>query len=139
ANLSFGRLPKSEFDKLLGISQLMVKKDFLFQHITDFRRFFENKRFNLINEKNTVFISIPLVEIKRMPETSNAIGYKYLKTAFQMLFLNKLYSLSRQKKLFSGYLLMLILEALKGKQFIFAALKDAVYDKNKMNRLKKGF
>ena len=139
ANLSFGRLPKSEFDKLLDISQIMVKKDFLFQHIKDFKDFFKKKKFNLITEKNTVFISIPLVEIKKMPDTANAIDYKYMKIAFQMLFLNKLYSLSRQKKLFSGYLLMLIIEALKGKSFIFNALKDAVYDKNKMNRLKKGF
>lgn len=135
ANLSFGRLPKREFDKLLDISQIMATKEFFLQHIGEFKKFLENKGFNLINEKNSVFISIPLVEIKRV----KAIDYKYMKEAFQMLFLNRLYSLNYQKKLFSGYLVMLVIEALRGKRFIFDALKDAVYNKNKMHRLKKGF
>ena len=138
ANLAFNKLPKKEFDKLINISQIMARKDLFFQHFEDFKRFFKEGKFNLINEKNTVFISIPLVEVNKV-KNIKTIDYKYLKDAFQMLFLNKLYSLNYQKKLFSSYPAWLLLEALKGKRFILAALKEAITDKNKRYILKKGF
>ena len=100
------------------------------------KKTFYEKRFGIINDKNTAFISIPLIETKNL----NVLDYGTMKKAFQMKFLDKLYSLKYQKNLLkSKYPIYLLKESLNEKGFILKVIKDALLDKSKLYKLKRGF
>jgi hypothetical protein len=88
---AFSDLPKEVFSKLLNLNQLMVKKDFFLRNINKF-----NSNLDFITDKNTVFVSIPLLRLKK----SSEINYKYLDIAFRPTFRDKLYSFIYQRKIF---------------------------------------
>ena len=133
ANFAFNNLPKKEFDRLLDASQIMATKNFFIKNLGKFKKFFKQQEFSLISNKNTAFISIPLVEIKNL----KSIDYKTMKTAFQFKFLDRLYSLRHQMKIFP-YMINLLLLGLR-KKFLLKAIKDSLLDRNSLAKFIKGF
>jgi hypothetical protein len=132
-DLSYRRIEKKEFNSLIDLSQLMVKKEFLFQNIELFKSYYKGKKIEVVNTDNTVFISYPLVKIKR----KFYIDYISLKKSFEFKFLNKLYSLKYNKNRFLYvYLFYLFLFSLNGNFFLLKILFETLKDKDKKKRLK---
>lgn len=95
----FKSLSPNNFISLLNINQIMVSKKYFFNNFSSFQIYFSKDFFGMINEKNTVFVSIPLVRI----EESKIIDYDIMKTAFKMEFLYKVHSLIHQRKFLNKY------------------------------------
>ncbi len=126
------RRAKEEFPKLLDINQLMVTKKFFLNNISSFNDLFKNKYFFLINQENTIFVSIPLVYIKKLRN----ISYENMKKAFEMRFTDRLFYLLHKKKLLSDkYLYVLILASLLQKPFILRYLLNSVFNKKNWDKL----
>ncbi len=125
---------REDFNKLINISQLMVKKDFFLNNIDKFNQALESG-FDFVNEKNTIFVSIPLVRIKHI----NKINYESFVKAFNMRFIDKLYSLILQKNIFySFYPYKLIIGSfLKGEIFILKYIYEFAKNKETWDKLKK--
>lgn len=81
-----------------------------------------------------VFISIPLVRINKF----RGVNYRSFKKAFQMKFLDKLYSQYYQNKLISKYVPSLFIFSLLKNRFILRALYDNILDADKLRKIKKG-
>lgn len=121
-----------EFYNLLDISQLMVTKNYFLENIKSFKNFFKNKKFNLMNKENTIFISIPLIQIKKL----RTISYENMKKAFEMRFIDRLFSATYQKRLvLSRYPYQLIIASLLGKPFILRYLTESIFNKNNWDKL----
>lgn len=137
AKVAFLKLQKQWFNSLLRSQQLMLKKSYFLNNYNSLRGDIIQNNFNFIKEQNTVFVSIPLVKLSSIPLKN----YEKQGIAFQMKFLDKLYSLYYQKRLFtSTYIYNLLIKALFGKRFIFSAIKNVLSDKKKLEKAKnKGF
>jgi len=126
------RRAKKEFPKLLDINQLMVTKKFFLENIESFRSLFNNNSFNLIDDKNTVFVSVPLVSIKKL----RSIEYEEMKKAFEIRFMDKIFSLIYQRRIFfNKYVYSLFLESLFSKPFILKYLFKSVFNKKNWDKL----
>ena len=131
--LSFKIIKRKDFEKLLDINQLMVKKSYFLKYFTRFKKAFKENKINFLNRKTTIFVSIPLVEI----EDIKIYDYAIIKKAFDLKFLYNLYSLlHKNKRKGFCYLSSLMLEILKGKRFIFTALLETITSKDKWRKLK---
>ncbi|MBT4165945.1 glycosyltransferase [archaeon] len=127
---AFRRCPK-EFHKLLDINQLMVKKQFFLNNLEQFKNLTNNKPFKLINKQNTIFISIPLIKIKKL----RTINYEDMTKAFEIRFIDKLFSSTSKKNIiFSSYPYNLLLHSIT-KPFIFKHLKKSILNKNNWDKL----
>lgn len=124
------RRTKEEFPRLLDINQLMVTKEFFLKNIGSFRDLFKDKIFNLINQENTVFVSVPLVSIKKLRN----IRHENMKKAFEIRFMDKLFSLIYQRRIFSSnYIYNLLLEFRK--PFILRYFFNSVFNKKNWDKL----
>jgi len=127
---AFRRCPK-EFHKLLDINQLMTKKDFFLNNLKQFQNLSNNKPFTLINKQNTIFISIPLIKIKKL----RTIDYEDMIKAFEIRFIDKLFaSTSKKNIIFSPYPYNLLLHSIT-KPFIFKHLYKSTLNKNNWDKL----
>jgi len=124
------RRANQEFHNLLDINQLMVKKDFFIKHYEDFKNLFNNQGFNLINKKNTIFVSLPLLQIKKL----RTISYENMKKSFEIRFFDILLSEFYKKKYITLYPLYLAFSSLKN-PFIFKYLKEAIFNKDNWDKL----
>lgn len=134
-------LEREQFYGLLNINQIAVSKEYFIRNIDKFKDIFSGKIIDFINEKNTAFIAIPLVQIKSNRNIKNAIkkiGVENIKKAFQLGFAVKLYSLAKQKKVFSSfYSYKLGIWALfSWNLFLLKYLFKFVRDKENLNKLK---
>ncbi len=131
SKFAFKRIGK-EATKLIDINQIMVKKDFFLQNILEFEKMVREKDSELINEKNTAFVSIPLVSVNRFKK----IEYEKMKKAFEMRFQNNLFSLVYQKKILTNsYPYLLFLKSIIGKGFILKYLLEMMKDKSNKDKL----
>ncbi|MAH03327.1 hypothetical protein CMI39_00905 [Candidatus Pacearchaeota archaeon] len=128
---SFNTLKKEDFYKILNINQLMVRKNYFLNNLKSFQKLFHGEVCNLLNDKNTVFISIPLVKIQSVGK----IPYKDMKNVFNTPFFDKLFSLVRQKKILDPYMFKLFLLSYPGKKFIFKYLFERALDKESWEAL----
>ncbi|MBI2632408.1 glycosyltransferase [Candidatus Pacearchaeota archaeon] len=137
AKVGYLKLEKPWFNSLLIPEQIMIRKSYFLKNYNRLKYCFLENNLNFIEDKNTVFVSIPLVKIKNMPLKN----YEKQGIAFQMKFLDKLYSLYFQKKLLvSSYFYSLLVNAFFGKIFMFKAVKNALHDKKKLEKAKsRGF
>ena len=126
ARRAFKTINKKDFDKLIYIEQLMFTKTFFLKNISKIKKLAYNEEVDIITEKNTVFVSIPLIRVEKI----NQVKYKSIRNAFRMKFLDKLYSLKYQKKFYSLYPYKLILQGLFGKAFILKCLKETLNPEN---------
>tara|TARA_Y100000034_G_scaffold45936_1_gene56474 strand:+ start:3854 stop:5488 length:1635 start_codon:yes stop_codon:yes gene_type:complete len=128
---SFNTLKKDDFYKILNINQLMVRKNYFLNNLKSFQKLFYGGVYNLLNDKNTVFISIPLVKIKGVGE----IPYKDMKNVFNTPFFDKLFSLVHKKKIFDPYVFKLLFLSYPGKKFVFRYLSERFFDKGSWEAL----
>lgn len=131
SKFSFKRIG-NESNKLIDINQLMIEKNFFIKNIQSFIRLYRGENINLINEENTVFVSIPLISIRK----TKKIKYKDMMKAFEMRFQNVLFSLYYRKKLFfNAYLYKLLLKSILGNFFIIRYLLELKKDKTNTDKL----
>lgn len=105
----------------------MVTKDFFIKNFETIKKAYEIDIIGFINDKNTAFVSIPLVSITMFrkdffnnSEFSKELGF-FLFSAHRELY-------SKRKNPFKMliYSLFLIKEALSGKRFIFHQLYERI-------------
>jgi len=132
AKRAFEKISSLSFNSLIVPEQIMVSKDYFLKNIHVFTQFLNKKNSILIKKDNTIFVSIPLITIKKI----HALEYSVMKEAFQMKFLDKLYSLYNQKKFFSLYPAALFLNSLKNHGIILKVIKETVRDSDKLKKLK---
>lgn len=130
SKVAFERIGK-EANRLININQLMAKKDFFLKNISLFKDLFKGREVNLINEKNTAFISIPLLTINK----TNIIKYNEMVKAFVMKFEDRLFTLVYQKNPFNIYPYNLFLTGLFGKRFILRYLTESLFNQEKWDKL----
>ncbi len=135
SKLAFNKIGSKKFHLLSNNSQLIFEKKYFIKNFEKIKEYLFDKSKEIMNEKNTIFVSVPLVEV---PSVISA-DYDTIKKAFQMRFLDKLYSIKYKKNIFSLYPINLFLESLKGKRFILASIKDSLGNKSKINKLIRGF
>lgn len=120
-------LNKGSFKKSLQLPQLLIEKKYFLDNLESIRRGDLD-----INEFS--FVSLPLVIVSHLPQLSEEDFNK----AFQLKFLDRLYSLWFQKKiLFHPYLYFLVIEALRNKT-IRNILSKNLKDQKKLRKVKKG-
>lgn len=135
ARAAFAALEKRDFNLCLNLSQIMIKKEYFLDNLEQFKAALNGEIFSLIEDKNTSFISIPLLSINKIL----GIEYQVFKKAFQLKFLDALYALYYQKKLlFNPYLYSLIFNSLFNNHFLLKAIKENLSDKKKLSKFKKG-
>lgn len=131
SKFAFGRI-KNKANNLIDINQIMVRKDFFQQNIAIFKRLFNGENINLIEEKNTAFVSTPLVSIKK----NKKINYEDMIKSFEMKFPNFLFSLMYKNKLFfSSYPYKLLFRSIFGNSFIIKYLLELKKSKNTKEKL----
>jgi hypothetical protein len=114
---------------MITVPQLMFKKDYFMKNIDKIKDFVKGRNLSLI--ENPVFVSIPLLKILKIKN----VAFDSLSKSFQMKFLDKLYSLYHQKKIwFSLYPYFLLLSSLKN-NFILKSLYLTIRDKDKLNKI----
>jgi len=124
---------RDKFNFFLNINQFMVTKDYFLKNIEMFKGIFDGRQIKFVNEKNTVFVSIPLIRINNLVVKD----YEIMKKAFDFNFLYQLHSLKYRKKIFSDlYIYALFLEVIKGKTFLLKSIIETLKDKSKKIRLK---
>lgn len=128
---AFKTNPKAEFDKFVRLDQLMVKKNYFIKNINLFRSFVNGEVIDLINDINTVFVSIPLIRINNL----DIRQYSLLSPFFRFNFLDEIYSMVLKKRP-SRYLFKLLIASLFGKKFIFKAIKQSVFNKVNISMIK---
>src|SRR3989344_5235789 len=112
---AFPILKADKFNQAITINQIAVTKKYFIKNIDKFREFFNGNKIDIINEKNTAFISIPLVKINKI----NKMDSKTFSTFFhQKNFIFDASLLFKQKRLFaSRYFYRLIFILLKNRSF----------------------
>ncbi len=127
---------KRTYSKLLDKAQMMVTKDYFLDNLNLFNGIYKDKGVEFINEKNTAFVSVPLVKILR-PKRIKVNSLSKLEYNFKVL--ETLAHLVHTKKLLSSkYIYHLVLESLHPKKiFIVEYLTKLLFNKNKMNTIRK--
>ncbi len=134
AKYAFAILPPQKILPLLHLQQLMIKRNYFLAHLKEFRQFAQHKNLLPITNKNTVFISIPLVEIKDIPCGDD----ETLEKVFLPKYENILRSLSYKRKLFtSSYLYRLLIFSILHQPFIIRHLFRRFMNKTKILMRKK--
>ena len=80
---AYRKLSSKNFASCLNINQLMVDKHYFIKNYTAFKKVFEGDEISFINEKNSVFVDIPLIQIKDV----KIKDYKVMKEVFRFKFL----------------------------------------------------
>ena len=113
----------------------MVSKNYFFKHLENFKEFYNGRIINIINDENTIFVSIPLIRAFYSPQ----MNYQIMKKVFKINFLNDLTSRIYEKRLFtSSYLYSLIIHSLRtNRTFIMRYLLDFLFNKNKVKTFKR--
>ncbi|MFH1358680.1 MAG: glycosyltransferase [archaeon] len=124
---------KNNFNKLLNINQIAVTKNFFFNNLKKFKKIFNNDTIDFINNDNTVFISIPLVQIKNLRIKSD----NEINKAFRMKFFDKLYLLIQSKKIISNrYIYDFFIESLfRGDFLLLKSFFGYIFNKENLIRL----
>jgi len=131
AKRAFNNLEKTEFNKLLDINQLIVTKDYFLKNLKLFKSLFFGKTEDILTEENTIFVSIPLLRLKKKIKTD----YSILAKSSRMKFLDKLCVIFFQRSI-SLYPFKLVIAIIFGKKFIFKHLKNEIFTDFSWHKLK---
>ncbi len=108
---AFNILKNNEFNKALSLNQIMVTKDYFMENIHKFKSFFNRKTIDIVHEKNTCFISIPLVRINKINKMESEVFDVFF---HQKNFIFEMEILLKQKILFiSAYFYKMLYLMLK--------------------------
>ena len=132
AKKAFYNIPRKDFNEMLTIGQIMVKKDFFLRNIDKFK----DKKIDFVNENNTIFVSIPLIKLNNIKYKSE---YNIMSKAFKAKFIDNIYSLIYQKKIiYNGYIYKLVAHSLLyGENFVLFHLYKSILNKENFNKIKK--
>ncbi|NCO11749.1 hypothetical protein CO038_01100 [Candidatus Pacearchaeota archaeon CG_4_9_14_0_2_um_filter_39_13] len=120
---ALGILDKRKVSQALTINQISVSNEYFMKNISKFRSFFEGKEIDMLNEKNTCFISIPLLRLNKINNMDSEVFNEFF---HQKNFIVELSSLLRRKRLLgSKYAYRLIYLALKNPVLLRFFLKSA--------------
>jgi len=120
-------------EKFLDITQLIVKKEFFLENIELFKKMWENEKVYLIDENNTIFVSIPLIKLNKIKEAN----YEIIKKSFSILFFIELtVGLFNKKKIPKSikYGVNLVIESINRKKFILEHIYEKISKKLKTNK-----
>ena len=120
---------------ILNINQLMVRKEFFFNNLENFRKLSNGVVVDFINGENTIFVSFPFVRIK--DDEVKFPGYEIMRKSFKMKFMSEIRTLMFQKKLFQSWYLYKLLVKGVDKPFIIRHLIECFKNKNKFETFKK--
>ncbi len=119
-------LKPEEFSSVVGLSHLMVRKSYFFKNIRQFKAIAQGAPISFISDKTTAFLTIPLVQRKKVP----SLRYTSMDKAFLPLYENQLRVLRYQRRLLTDpYTYFLCLESLFGKSFIARQLITRAWGK----------
>jgi len=119
-------LKPDEFSSVIGLSHLMVRKSYFLKNIDQFKAVAQGEPISFITDKNTAFVTIPLVQRKKVP----SLKYSSMDKVFLPLYENNLRALHYQRRLLiDTYTYFLFLESLFGKYFIARRLITKALDK----------
>ena len=128
------KISRREYNSCLDINQLMITKDYFFKNLEKFKGFInKNKEIDILEEKNTVFVSFPLIRLNKLKTTNKDT----IEKMFDLKFLYNLYALKYQKKFLSGalYLSILLLKSFKGEKFILYSIISSLKDRETQRKL----
>jgi len=132
AKKAFNTLKKEKFNNLVQLGQLIIKKKYFIDNLSRFRNFADGKKEEIINEENTSFVSIPLVELRDFKKTE----YKDMLIAYQMRFRDRLYSIAKRREIFSAYPYKIIIDGIFGDWFVIKYLFKSIFNRDNWLRLK---
>lgn len=127
ANTAHNLLSEEDFSKFVDLGQLMVEKDFFLNNLKNFNNFLNRQAIGILTDKNTAFVSIPLVRLKkdRIPFFKNMTDYA------AMLFVTQLKVLKNKHRLFRNlYPLKLLMYSLFKEPLILKYLIEKAKLKN---------
>jgi len=124
-----------DFHNMVYPDQLMFTKGYFDKNILNMKDIIERKKIPIINDKNTIFVSIPLVRINKFKGAS----YDAMKKGCRMLFLDRAYSLLSKKRASLFYPALIIESLFYGRGFILRHIRDSILNKNLWTRLKVSF
>lgn len=130
-------LNEEKFHELLNINQLMVSKKYFLENIDTFLRVFKGDKLDFVSKENTVFVSIPLIQIESYNKKAiNRLDPKSLDSAFQLNFLMELYSKMYQRKILNSYLYGLFVESIfYNNKYLLKYLINSFFSKEKWSKL----
>lgn len=117
-----GRTSKEEYKPFLDINQLVVSKNFFIKNFELIKKAYLTEKISFVNDKNTAFISIPLIRINSFRKDFFKNKELYKNRFFLFYFHKELYSKRKKPLKLIIYFMSLILEGLAGKKFIFGQL-----------------
>jgi len=135
-------LEKDSFNRLLNINQIVLSKKYFLKNLGKIKGIFSGREIDFVEEKNTAFISIPLVEVNELNrngrECINKLDNHSMEKAYQLGFMVRLYILLHRKKiLFNSYPYKLIINSLlRGDMFVFRYLLGSTLNKENWFRIK---
>ncbi len=134
-------LKKEDFNGLLNINQVMVTKNYFLKNFKKFKEIFNGKQIDIINENNTAFIEIPLVQIEHLSRINriyiNRLDFDSLKKVFRLNFMIDIFLLFSQKKLFKNlYPYKLFINSIiNGNFFILKCLFSSIFSRENRAKL----
>lgn len=114
-------LDYKDFQKIVFLDNIVVRKDYFLKNLDKFKSFFLGKNIDIINKENTSFVRLPLSEIN----SRIVIDYEKRKNISHHIFENNLRQLVYQRKfaLFL-YILRIAKEGYNGNDFMIKYLLD---------------
>ena len=90
---AYHSISKEDFSRLADLRQLLVRKEYFLANINSFRASFKKGKIGFMNDNNSVFVSIPLINITDDKKAS----FDSMEKAFIMKFRDRLFSLLSTK------------------------------------------
>jgi hypothetical protein len=106
--------PRDDLSPMVNINQLMVEKDYFLNNLNKFKSLMKGDKINFINLENSVFISIPLLEIDDSQIDFSNINDNNFRNEVLWNFAHLVY---QNKLFFSKYLYNFIVESLFLRKF----------------------
>ncbi|MBR9706720.1 glycosyltransferase [Candidatus Pacearchaeota archaeon] len=120
----FGKVPNREYAPYLSINQIVMTKKFFIENFAQIKNAYKKEMINFVNQKNTAFVSIPLVRISKFrskffkqKELTEQLGL------FLFSFHRELYARRKNPIRFMQYVFSLLKEIIMGKRFIIKQIK----------------
>ena len=140
---AFKNLEREKFNGLLNINAVMVSKNYFLENMEKFKSGFNGKIIDFIDDKNTIFIDLPLFRTDKINNeinsTINTLGAGAFSKAFQPNFVLKIYSRMHNKNLLNdSYVYKLVFNSFfKGNTAVLKYLYSSYFNKSNWDKLKK--
>lgn len=125
---SFNTLPSEEFHRYLRPEQILMTRTYFLSNLGNIKKHFEETPKKFITKKNTVFVSIPLIRLKSVPQIDVSLIDKITLPKYE----DSLRALWNQRKVFfHPFLYSLLLQSAMRDRFILKHMVRRATDKIK--------